>query len=267
MARRRWFLCHSFQSELEMNDLELKQAYDRDGFVIVRQFLPADEFALLNRELDRYIGQVVPTLPDKHAFYEEKSRPQTLKQLQHMEVDSFFQEYAGDARWARLASLLVGEEANCKSTEWFNKPAGTTHPTPAHQDNFYFNYAPPNVLTMWLALDDVDEENGCLRYVPGSHLEGRRPHSRSNVLGFSQGISDYSPADLAREQLMILQPNDLIVHHGWTIHRAEPNRSQTRERRSFAMVFKGVSCGVDAEGYRRYEEQMLNQHRELGLKV
>ena len=43
-----------------------------------------------------------------------------------------------------------------------------------------------NAVTCWLALEKVDEENGCIHYVKGSHKFEYRPHGRSNVLGFSQ---------------------------------------------------------------------------------
>lgn len=248
-----------------MNDQKLKTDYDRDGFVVVPQFLPDAEFSELRRELDRYIRTVVPTLPDSDAFYVEKSRPETLKQLQHMDVDPYFKQYSNHPRWNELAESLLGEEVIARGTEWFNKPAGTNSPTPPHQDNHYFNFEPPHVLTMWLALEDVDEENGCLRYVSGSHLKGRRPHALSHVLGFSQGITDFGPEDEANEVCMTLRANDLLIHHGWTIHRAEPNRSATRHRPSFAIVFQGVSCQVDLEGKRRYEAQMQAQHQALGL--
>ena len=248
-----------------MGNNELKSDFNRDGFVVIRQFLPENEFAELRRELYRYIKRVVPTLPYADAFYEDKSRPETLKQLQHMESDPFFRAYSNNRRWKRLGETLLGEEANAKGGEWFNKPPRTNHPTPAHQDNFYFNLIPPNVLTMWLALEDVDEDNGCLRYVRGSHLVGRRPHARSDVLGFSQGITDYGPDDESRETAMILKANDLIVHHGWTIHRADPNRSATRHRPSFAIVFRGVSCQVDNEGYNRYLQSLKDQHESMGL--
>ena len=63
--------------------------------------------------------------------------------------------------------------------EWFNKPPLSTAGTPPHQDNYYFCLNPCNVLTIWMALDVVDDENACMRYVAGSHLEGVRPHARS----------------------------------------------------------------------------------------
>ena len=187
--------------------------------------------------------------------------------MQFMQVDPFFREYTRHHKWKTLAETLVGEAALCESPEWFNKPPGVEHPTPPHQDNYYFNLKPPNVVTIWLALDDVDDENGCLRYLPRSHLRGFRPHGRSNVLGFSQGITDFGPDDEQAERKIHLHPGDAVAHHGMTIHRAEPNRSQNRTRRAFAMVFKGVSCGRDEASFARYQDAVKKQHEQLGLKT
>ncbi|MGD9644515.1 MAG: phytanoyl-CoA dioxygenase family protein [Pirellulales bacterium] len=242
-----------------------KQAFDRDGFVVVREFLGADELATLRAELDRYIRDVVPGLPEKSAFYQDRARPETLKQLQHMAVDPFFRDYVGHIKWQSLASALVGESANCEAPEWFNKPPGVVHPTPPHQDNYYFCLKPPNVVTIWLALDPVSEENGCLRYVRGSHLAGLRPHARSAVLGFSQAICDYGPADERLEVPIHLQPGDVVAHHGETIHRAEANRSASQQRRAFAMVYRGVSCRRDDDAFDRYEAALRHQHQSLGV--
>lgn len=247
--------------------MSIKQDYDRDGFIVVRQFLSAEEFAELRHELDRYIREVVPTLSDSDAFFDDKSRPETLKQMQHMQNDPFFREYVNHPKWKSLAETLVGEPATCETPEWFNKPPGTNHVTPPHQDNYYFCLAPPNVVTIWLALDDVDDENGCLRYVPGSHSVPIRPHNRSNVLGFSQGISDYGDADLTAEVRIHLAPGDVTAHHGNTIHRADANTSRTRNRRAFAMVFKGESCRRDEAAFTRYMSAVKEQHQQMGLKT
>ncbi len=248
-----------------MSESPLKAQFDRDGFIVVRQFLPSDEFAELRANLDRYITEVVPSLPDSDAFYHDRSRPETLKQLQHMGNDPFFARYRQHPRWQSLASELIGEPSESQAPEWFNKPPGTEHPTPPHQDNFYFCLRPANVLTLWLALDDVDAENGCLRYVRGSHLEGIRPHLRTGVLGFSQGIADYGPDDEAREVEIHVAPGDLLVHHGETIHRADVNRSATRNRRAFAQVFRGESCRRDEAAFTRYEAALESQHAQMGL--
>ncbi len=166
--------------------------------------------------------------------------------------DSYFESYRRHPSWADLAETLLGEPAVVEQPEWFNKPPGTNHVTPPHQDNYYFCLTPPRVLTIWLAFDDVDAENGCLRYVAGSHKRGFRTHARSNILGFSQGIADYKPDDFTREVAVTLRRGDAVAHHGMTIHRADANLSATRHRRSFAMVFKGASCQRDAAAYARY---------------
>lgn len=246
---------------------QYKEAFDRDGFVIVQQLLALAEFAELRDQMDRYIRDVVPSLADGHAFYEDRGRPETLKQMQHMGCDPFFRDYGKHPTWLALAQALVGEDVRAEEPEWFNKPPGTNHVTPPHQDNYYFNLKPPNVLTIWMALDAVDEENGCLRYVAGSHRHGVRPHGRSNILGFSQGIIDYGPDDLAGEVSIYLQPGDVVAHHGNTIHRANANRSGTRHRRGFATVFKGISCRRDEAAYARYLAALKDQHATMGLQT
>jgi phytanoyl-CoA hydroxylase len=242
-----------------------RSRFDRDGFVVIRQLLPPDELVQLSSNLDRYIHDVVPGLPDADAFYDDRARPETLKQLQRMGQDSFFESYGRHPRWLAAAECLLGEPAVAEQPEWFNKPPGTNHVTPPHQDNYYFCLTPPSVLTIWLALDDVDAENGCLRYVAGSHQGGFRTHARSRILGFSQGIRDYTADDFTREVAVTLRSGDAVAHHGMAIHRADANLSATRNRRSFAMVFKGTSCRRDDAAYARYMAAAREQHQELGL--
>ena len=247
----------------EQHRLELEQ----DGFTVVRQFLSGEELVELMSNVDRYIREVVPGLPDSDAFYQDKSRPETLKQMQHMNQDPFFEAYRKNPKWITLATALLGEPVESQGAEWFNKPPGIDHQTPPHQDNFYFNLKPPSVITAWLALDPTDEENGCLRYVRGSHRHGLRPHHVTSVLGFSQGVSDYGPADQQLEVVIKLQPGDLAIHHGETIHRADANRSFDRPRRAFAMVIRGQSCRLDEEGNKRYLESARQQHASMGLQA
>jgi phytanoyl-CoA hydroxylase len=242
----------------------LKAQYDRDGYVIVRQLLPLAEFTDLQQNLDRYIRQIVPGLPDSDAFYDvDRSRPETLRQLHRMDQDPYFARYVHHPKWVSLAEALVGEPVTVMPPEWFNKPPRSTQGTPPHQDNYYSCWVPCNVLTIWMAMDVVDDENACLRFVRGSHREAVRPHAASRVLGFSQHITDYGPGDEAREVAIHLQPGDVSVHHGNLIHLAGANRSATRHRRAFALVFLGQSCRRDEKAYRRYLDAVKVQHEAL----
>ncbi len=208
--------------------------------------------------------EVVPTLPPGDAFYDgPDARPEQLKQLHRLNRDPFFAAYRRHAAWRELAERLLGEPATIESPEWFNKPPRSQHGTPPHQDNYYFCFDPCSVVTIWMALDGVDDENACLRYVAGSHLEGVRPHAQSAILGFSQGITDYGPDDERREVAVHLRPGDVVAHHGNLIHRADANRSADRHRRAFAMVFKGESCRRDEAAFARYLAGVQEQHKTL----
>ena len=244
----------------------LKPDYDRDGYVVVRQLLPEQGFAELYANLDRYIRDVVPGLPASDAFYDvDRSRPESLRQLHRMAQDAFFAEYRNQPTWKALAEALIGEPATTDEPEWFNKPPMSKTGTPPHQDNFYFSLKPCNVVTIWMALDRIDLENACLRYVPGSHLLPTRPHHRSGTLGFSQTIADYGPDDEAQEVPIHLQPGDVMAHHGNLIHRAGANVSTNRHRRAFAMVYKGVSCRRDEEAFAKYQAAVKAQHAGMGI--
>jgi phytanoyl-CoA hydroxylase len=73
--------------------------------------------------------------------------------------------------------------------ELHNKgPGGRCVPSPPHQDNWYFNKVDGEVPTIWVALEQIDEANGCLRYVPGTHALPLRTHRKSDFFGFSQTV-------------------------------------------------------------------------------
>lgn len=72
-----------------MDFTALKTTYDTDGFVVIRGFLPPVELGRLKDNLDRYIRDVVPQLPDGDAFYEDKSNSETLKQMNRIQQDAF----------------------------------------------------------------------------------------------------------------------------------------------------------------------------------
>lgn len=246
-----------------MDDVKaLKERFEEDGFLVIPQFLEGDEFAEVCENLDRYIREIVPTLAPEQAFYQDRSKPETLKQLQHMGRDPYFDAYRTTPKWVELAESLLGEPAEAGEPEWFNKPPNTVHVTPPHQDNYYFNLVPANVLTIWVALDPIDEENGCLRFVRGSHKDGVLPHSRSSILGFSQHIADYD--DLKADEVVVkLNPGDASVHHANMIHRADANVSTERNRRAFAMVMHGESCEVDEEAMARHTATATQHVKEM----
>lgn len=246
------------------NDKALKEGFDRDGYVCLRGFLDPQEVRWVSERMDRFIREVVPTLPPEEAFYEIKGDKSTLKQLQKPDsTDPVFRAFFEGPRFTNLAELLLGGPVVRKPLQWFNKPARVGSPTPPHQDGYYFMIEPNEALTMWLALDDVDTTNGCVRYIPGSHRTGMRPHTRTQVIGFSQGITDYGPEDHRQEFIATAKPGDLLAHHSLTVHRADANRSD-RPRRALGQVFFSASAKSDPKKIEQYMEKLHKEWREQG---
>lgn len=240
------------------NAEQIKQDFDRDGYCIIRNHLSTQETAQVRDNVERFVSDVLPGLPKDKAYYEDKDDSGTLMRLQGMtENDYYFRELYRDEQFLGLADNLL-DGARESLMQWFDKPPRLGKATPPHQDGFYFMLEPNEALTLWLAIDAADEENGCVRYVPGSHRRDMRPHRPSGVLGFSQGITDYGDEDFATEVPMIAQPGDVIVHHCLTIHRADANPSD-RHRAALGFHYHAERAVEDAQRRETYQKQLVEQ--------
>lgn len=231
----------------------------RDGYVALHPLFGPDKIAEINAELDRYIADVMPEMPNEEVYFEDRENRTTLKQMQKLSVyDGYFRSLMEDSVIRELASAVMGEAAVPQNLQYFNKPAGVGQPTPPHQDGYYFHLRPCKAVTGWLALEPVDAENGCIHYVRGSHkMDGFRPHGRSNVLGFSQGLTDFgTTADTAHTVAFPGAEGTFLMHDARTIHWAGPNQSLTRSRRALGFVYFGESARIDEQSKTAYKAKL-----------
>ncbi|MDG2221167.1 MAG: phytanoyl-CoA dioxygenase family protein [Rubripirellula sp.] len=240
--------------------------YRADGFVVDRQFLSPTEVDELVGHVQRYICERIPLMPSEQVFYEDREQPESLKQIQQMwKHDDYFHSLITEGKFRSVAEKCLQGPVIPKNLQYFNKSPGVNQSTPVHQDAFYFMLDPPLALTMWLALDEVDEENGCVRYIPGSHRQPLRLHQRTGTLGFSQGITDYPLAgESDREVPVRARPGDLLVHDAMTIHRADGNRSSKRTRRALGMIYYSERAKEDTAGHARYQRQLASEMKSKG---
>jgi len=245
---------------------QIKNDYDRDGYVRLPGFLNPDQLEELLSNLGRYVTDIAPSLPNTDVFYEDKDQVNTLKQLIRMsQHDPFFQRMMDDSEFTRLAELLLGRETSSRNMQFFNKPPKIGLPTPPHQDGYYWMINPCEGLTMWLALEEVDEENGCVRYASGSHRKGMRPHSRTNTLGFSQGISDFpNEDDKATEVVTRARAGDLLVHDAKTVHWADGNTSENRTRKAMGLIYFSDRAREDKEAQAAYQKKLTEDLEKAG---
>ncbi len=128
------------------------------------------------------------------------------------------------------AGQLIGPNIKGATSQLTFKMRGNTMPFGWHQDNGYGQLEPYNTLTTLTALDDADQDNGCLWLIPGSHKQGqiavtRTPEERK------ANKEVVVAADDAKAVPMAMKAGETLIFHCWTLHKSEGNRSKTRDRR------------------------------------
>jgi len=112
-----------------------------------------------------------------------------------------------------------------------------------HQDFSYLPLDRPDGLTLWVALDDITPENGCLYYLFGSHIGGER-RARWGITGDDDPRASLPPMDVALDEpgvAAVTSAGCAIAHHANLWHRSPANRSG-RVRRSWALSFVSPSA-------------------------
>lgn len=115
-----------------------------------------------------------------------------------------------------------------------------------HQDSAYIstNFVPfeNNMLTVWIALDDANQETGCIEYVAGSHLwEASSAEQEEPTLGFFSSSNEEQsshrhslPSNASLDDIVSAPcpAGHAIFHHQDVWHGSGPNQSTTRHRRA-----------------------------------
>lgn len=112
------------------------------------------------------------------------------------------------------------------------KPPGSASPTPWHQDEAYWKpEVAYNELSVWIALQDVTAEMGCMQFLPRSHRGAVAPHHPWK--GDARIIAlEIDPAFLRAEGAVAcpIAAGRATVHHSRTLHFTSGNRSATARR-------------------------------------
>ncbi len=201
-----------------MHDL-LKEQFEQDGYVLGLELLNNTQVARYRRAYERIEKEV--------SLRNPKGRITNM----HLE-DAEIWELATHPRVLEWVGSIVGADIVLVSSGFFVKPPESTGQFVAwHQDTTYWGLEPPFAITAWIALDDADVENGCMRVIPGSHKLGLLPHCESkqqgNVLGQNQEI-DLAQFDASTAVDFVLKAGSASLHHGELIHGSNPNCSRRR---------------------------------------
>ncbi|HZG56298.1 phytanoyl-CoA dioxygenase family protein [Paenibacillus sp.] len=129
---------------------------------------------------------------------------------------------------------LMGDEAVCVQSMYFYKEPGSPGQA-AHQDYYYIKDDPKTMVAAWIAMEElVDEENGCLWVIPGTHRLGLLPHGAVKDLEEHEAYTHETEGiDLKAQIPVVMEKGDILFFHELLIHSSNKNRSKDRWRRSY----------------------------------
>ena len=220
-----------------------KAEYDRfwrDGFLVLPPLSPPAEVAHLVGLYDgmfaRAAGRAEGDYLDFAGVDAPDRAPSVPQVLNPSRYEPSFAETAFRVQAAAIARQLLGPRAELVFEHAMLKPPRSGGPTPWHQDeSFYSVLNNFRSITFWMPLQDVALENGCMRFVPGSH---RGPLLEHRAIGNDPRVHGLEAIGVEPDAGVVcpLPAGAATVHECRTLHAAGPNLSDV-PRRAYAVGF------------------------------
>ena len=184
-----------------------------------------------------------------------------------------------------VVEALIGPDILLYDVEYIIKEPHTPSHVSWHQDLTFWGLSDDTQVSLWLALSPATAESGCMRMLPGSHVQGMVAHDTTedadNVL--LQGQTVHGVAETGAV-MCPLRPGEASFHHGWTLHASMPNNSddrriglnaqflaphvrQTKHDKDTALLVRGTDkyqhFGTDTPAQADFDPAQLDRWREL----
>ena len=223
-------------SSLTSNHLLTKneiRSYTRNGFVVPKFRLDnSDLEKLQNATLE--LMQTYPHIPTEglvspHIFYAGSNRP---------DIHSKFLEICKLTPLLDIVDQLIGRDIIVWGSRIFSKAPQTGRATPWHQDGEYWPIRPLATATVWIAIDESNEDNGCLKILTGSN-RAKTLLTHQSLSGKGAALDKEIKPELIESKNVVsvpLQPGQMVIFDVFTAHGASPNLSDQR-RAGFAIRY------------------------------
>lgn len=210
---------------------ELTQSYHEHGCVVVPGLFAPAEVDTLRTHFMRLRAQ--GTYPGDFDGVDLTSQDplKRFPRMIHMHRwDDLSLRWLLDPRLRDTLTTLMGREPFAVQTMLYFKPAGARGQA-LHQDQAYLRVQPGTCVAAWLALDDCDEENGCMQVVPGTQDLPLLCTERADTQASFTDVTVPLPPGHAPVPVR-MQAGDVLFFNGQLIHGSYPNTSTDRFRRS-----------------------------------
>lgn len=197
--------------------------YWQDGFLFPVPALSPDRAAAYRAELE-----------EMETTWRDNGLPlplNTYKRINAHLVMPFVDRIAREPAILDVVEGILGPDILAYSGELFIKEPHTTQVVSMHQDLTYWGLgAIDGLVTVWVPLSAATRASGCMDFVRASHKNAILPHEDTfddnNLLSRGQEVRvDVAPED---KTAIELQPGQISLHHGLTIHGSGPNTSDDR---------------------------------------
>ena len=226
--------------------------FQEKGFIHGIKVLNHDQIEVLRRELSEMF---VPEHEGREFFYEYHSNESTIPEtvlfhaLGAWRVRKAFHDILWNPAFVMPAYQLLGNGFRFFHDQIFCKPANHGSVVSWHQDFSYWTWTQPmHHLTCWIGLDDSNEENGCVHYVPGSHRWGLI--DKLDLAGEMDAVRSLLTSDqirdFERKVPIVMKKGYASFHHPVLMHGSFENRSSVQRRATVINVFSdGVISNLD----------------------
>ena len=214
-------------------------AYKTNGYIIPNYQLPEGLVARLQHGVEAAISRFTEFKP------EDIANPHFIEYPDSGDRNPFL-EVASHPQILDYVEQLIGPDIILWITRILCKPSVKGREVPWHQDGEYWPMRPLETCTVWIALDEVSTENGCMRFIPGSHQsEGLYRHHMSDrkdlVLNLELDEDQYDESTAVNVELPL---GGMSMHHVKLIHGSLANQSSQR-RAALVMRYMPASSFYD----------------------
>ncbi len=205
-----------------MNRFDNSARFEKDGFLVIPHLFSAQETARLKTEIQAVVETV---RQEKEAAGEDwQAMMQVGVYVSVAHRNAFYRNAVADPRILDLLEPILGPDIEFLSDKAVFKDHDADFGSPWHQDHPYWQGS--HKVSLWVALDDATIENGCLKVVPGSHLEAVEHADVSDGKGFGHRLES-GAAQNERAVSVPIAAGGAIVFHDLTLHASHANTAGT----------------------------------------
>lgn len=231
---------------------EQHASFQEHGWLIVDKLVSDERIEELRAALDDVLQRRTAAAPRSHGEIQRQDGTTVTQMIQAYRAHPTFAEHVYHPGIAAIVSELMHDPViRLWHDQVIYKGPRTGGGVGWHQDYGYWQHVTPaDLVTCWLALDDCDEENGCMMMIDGSHHWGLQDETNGFADEDLEAALKLLPEPYAGQARMVpmkMKAGQASFHHCLTFHGSYANRSNRPRRCVISHFLNGHTRYVQAK--------------------